>query len=251
MSKVIWGINPVLEALKSKPDQIEEIIIEKRHLKGRVYQILDRAKKEGIPFKIYTKEPFAPPKIPPQVNTQGVVAYLREFHYATLEDIESNYINSGETPIVIALDEIEDPQNLGAILRLADASGSHGVIIPKHRSCQITGTVVKVSAGSAFNLPISQVTNLKEALLYFKERNLWVIGLSHRAEKTIYDVDLQIPLIAIAGNEERGIRPSILDKCDLLVKIPMRGKVESLNVSQAIGIFLFEVIRQRYYKDRR
>lgn len=247
MSKIIWGVNPVLEALKSTPDLVEEIIIEKRQLKGKIYQILERAKKAGILVKVYTKEPFHPPKVPPHANTQGIVAYLREFPYVTLEDLVSNYQSLVETPLLLALDEVEDPQNFGSILRLADSAGVHGVIIPKHRSCQVTGTVIKVSSGSAFNVPIARVTNLKEALLFFKERGIWIFGLTPHAEKTIYQIDLRIPLLIIAGNEERGIKPSILKKCDLLARIPMRGKVESLNVAQAVGIVLFEVLRQRYY----
>jgi len=247
MSKVIWGINAVLEALKTHPDLIEEIVIQKSELKGRLFQILERAKKEGISVKVYVREPFSPPKVPPQAHTQGVVAYLQEFPYASLEEIEKNYSLKGEPALLIALDEVEDPQNVGAILRVANAAGAHGLIIPKHRACEITGTVIKVSSGSAFNIPIAKVTNLKEALWYFSQRDVWIVGLSHRAEKTIYEFDAKVPLLLVAGNEERGIRSTVLERCDFTLKIPMRGKIESLNVAQAVGIFLYEVVRQRYF----
>lgn len=249
MSKVIWGINPLLEALKRHPELIEEIIFEKKSLAGKKYQILDKAKKLNIAIKIYTKAPFSPPKVPQKANTQGVVAYLREFAYASLEEIEENWKRRGETPLVLALDEVIDPQNVGSILRVADGLGVHGVVIQKHRACEITGTVIKVSSGAAFNLPIAQVKNLKEALHFFTQRGLWILGLTHKAEKRIYELDLTIPLLVIVGNEERGIRPSILEQCDFTAKIPMLGKIESLNVAQAAGITLYEAIRQRTIKE--
>ncbi|MFN4132126.1 MAG: TrmH family RNA methyltransferase, partial [Caldimicrobium sp.] len=213
MSKVIWGINPLLEALKRQPELIEEIIFEKKSLAGKKYQILERAKKLNIPIKIYTKDPFSPPKVPKEANTQGVVAYLREFNYASFEEIEENWKKRGEIPLVLALDEVIDPQNVGSLLRVADGFGVHGVVLQKHRACEITGTVIKVSAGSAFNISIAQVKNLKEAIGYFKERGLWILGLTHKAEKKIFELDLKIPLLVIAGNEEKGIRPSILMYC--------------------------------------
>ena len=245
MSKVIWGVNPLLEALEQAPDLIEEIILEKKTLSGKKYRILEKAKALGIPIKFWERDTFSPPKVPPKANTQGVVAYLREFNYAELEDIERNWLSRGEIALVLALDEVQDPQNVGSIIRLSDAFGVHGVIIPKHRACQVTGTVVKVSAGSAFNVPIARVKNLKEALEFFHEKGLWILGLTHRAEKNIFEIDLTFPLLIIAGNEEKGIRPSILERCDFLAKIPMVGRVESLNVSQATGIALYEVLRQR------
>ncbi len=251
MVEPIWGVNAVLEALKRKAEKIEEIYIDRKHLSGKVYQILERAKKFNIPVKISTKETFSPPKIPPNVKTQGVVAYLSEFPYASLEEIEERFTKAKEKALIVMLDEIEDPQNVGAILRVSDAVGAHGIIIPKHRGCEITGTVVKVSAGSAFNIPIAKVKNLKEAINFFSKRDVWIVGLTHHAEMTIYDLPGDLPLLLIAGNEERGIRPTILERCNFLVRIPMRGLVESLNVAQAVGIALYEITRQRYYRRER
>ncbi|MFN3568334.1 MAG: 23S rRNA (guanosine(2251)-2'-O)-methyltransferase RlmB [Caldimicrobium sp.] len=245
MSKVIWGINPLLEVLKTQPHLIEEIIFEKKTFSGKKFQILEKAKKLNIPIKFYIKEPFCPPKVPKEANTQGVVAYLKEFHYASLEEIEERWVKKQELPLVVALDEVVDPQNVGSILRVSDALGAHGVILQKHRACEITSTVIKVSSGSAFHLPVVQVKNLKEAINFFSKKGLWIIGLSHKTEMPIFELDLRVPLLIIAGNEAKGIRPSIIEKCDFLAKIPMLGKIESLNVAQATAIALYEVLRQR------
>ncbi len=247
MSKVIYGVNAVLEALNSHPELIEEIWLNKTTLSGRKYQILEKAKKIGIPLKLISKPDFNPPKISPYINTQGVVAYISEFIYADLEDIVKNWENKKETPLVIMLDEVEDPQNVGSIIRTADAGGVHGIVIPKLRSCDINETVIKVSSGSAFNIPIAKVNNLKYAISFFKEKNLWIIGLTHKSDTSIYELDLKKPLAFIVGNEGKGIRKTILEKCDFLAKIPMKGKIESLNVSIATAIAIFETLRQRFY----
>jgi len=247
MSKVIYGVNAVLEALNSHPELIEEIWLNKTTLSGRKYQILEKAKKIGIPLKLISKPDFNPPKISPYINTQGVVAYISEFIYADLEDIVKNWENKKETPLVIMLDEVEDPQNVGSIIRTADAGGVHGIVIPKLRSCDINETVIKVSSGSAFNIPIAKVNNLKHAISFFKEKNLWIIGLTHKSDTSIYELDLKKPLVFIVGNEGKGIRKTILEKCDFLAKIPMKGKIESLNVSIATAIAIFETLRQRFY----
>lgn len=244
---VIYGINPVLEALKNSPQLIEEIWIERKTFSGKKYQIVEKAKKLNIPLKITD---VRPPKVPPHVNTQGVVAYIRDFPYAELEDVVKNWERGEEIPLVVVLDEVEDPHNVGAIIRTAEAVGAHGVIIPKVRSCEITETVVKASSGAVFNIPIVKVTNLKRAIEFLKERGLWILGLTHKTEKTIYELDLIIPLGVVVGNEGRGIRKGILEVCDFLGKIPMKGMIESLNVSVATGIALFEVLRQRHYLEK-
>ncbi len=250
MSKIIWGINPVLEALKSSPELVEEIWIENKSLYGKKYQIVDKAKKLEIPLKLVSSEKFKPPKVPPQVNTQGVVAYLSEFVYHSLEEIVEKWEKKGEIPLVLFLDEVEDPQNLGSIIRSADAGGVHGIVIPKRRSCEITSTVIKVSSGSAFNLPIAKVTNLKHAITFFKEKGLWIIGLTPHVQTSIYELDLTQPLALMVGNEHRGIRKSNLELCDFLAQIPMKGKIESLNVSVATAIAIFEILRQRFYSEK-
>lgn len=241
---LIYGINPILEALKNSPQLIEEIWIERKTLSGKKYQIVEKAKRLNIPLKITDARP---PKVPPHVNTQGVVAYIRHFPYAELEDVVKGWEKVKDIPLVVMLDELEDPHNVGAIIRTAEAVGAHGIIIPKIRSCEITETVIKASSGAVFNIPIVKVTNLRKAIEFLKEKGLWILGLTHKTEKTIYELDLNIPLGVVVGNEGRGIRKGIIEACDFLGKIPMKGMIESLNVSVATGIALFEILRQRHY----
>jgi len=242
---IIWGINPVLEAIKENHQKIERIILFKRALAGKVYRVLELAKKHDIPIKIVDDPSFHPPKVPPQANTQGVVAYLSEFQYSSLEDIEKAWTDTKETPLVVALDGVTDPQNLGSILRASVSLFAHGVVIPKHRACEVTGTVIKASSGGAFKIPIAKVTNLKHAISHFKKLGLYVLCLTHKTETPIFELDLSIPLVIIAGSEGSGIRPSLLKECDYLGKIPINPTMESLNVSQAVAIALYEVNRQR------
>ncbi len=244
---VVWGINPVLEALEENPEGIERIIIFKKALSGKVYRILELVKKHEIQVKIVDDPNFHPPKVPPQANTQGVVAYISEFQYASLEDIEMSWTLSHETPLVLALDGVSDPQNLGSIIRSAVALFAHGIVIPKHRACEVTGTVIKASSGVAFKIPIAKVTNLKHALSFFKKLGVYVLGLTHKTETNIFDLDLCPPLIIVAGSEGSGIRPSLLKECDFLAKIPISPRMESLNVAQAVAIALYEVQRQRRF----
>ncbi len=246
MAKVIWGINPVLEYLRHAPEKLEEIIISKKELRGKAFQIVEKAQKLGIPVKI--KRDFAPPHVPKEANTQGVVAYLKEFDYAPLEELFQRAKASEEEPLFLALDEITDPQNLGSLIRSAVAAGAHGVIIPKHRAAGITGTVVKVSSGAVSYIPIHQTKNLGRLLEDLKERGLWVAGLAAEAESTIYQLDLALPLVWVVGSEGKGLRPSIREKCDFLAAIPMRGPIDSLNAAVAGAIALFETIRQRHYR---
>ncbi len=246
MAKAIWGINPILEYLRHAPEKIEEIVISKKELRGKVHQIVEKAKKLGLPVRI--KKDFAPPGIPPEANTQGVVAYLKEFDYAELEELFRRAKEKGEKPLFLALDEITDPQNLGSLIRSAVAAGAHGIIIPKHRAAGITGTVVKVSAGAVSHIPIHQTKNLGRLLEDLKERDLWIAGLDARAGSTIYQLDLDLPLTWVVGSEGKGLRPSIREKCDFLAAIPMRGPLDSLNAAIAGAIALFETIRQRYYR---
>ncbi len=246
MGKVIWGINPILEYLRHDPNKLEEIVISKKELRGKVYQILEKAKKLGISIKI--KKDFTPPGVPPEAHTQGVVAYLKEFDYAPLEALLQRAKDKKEKALLLALDEITDPQNLGSLIRSAVAAGAHGLIIPKHRAAGITGTVVKVSSGAISHLPIHQAKNLGRLLEELKDRGLWVAGLEARAESTIYQLDLDLPLVWVVGSEEKGLRPSIKEKCDFLAAIPMRGPLDSLNAAVAGAIALFETLRQRYYR---
>ncbi len=249
MAKVVYGVNPVLEVLKVSPEKVEEIWIFKKSLSGNKYQRVERARNSGIPVKILSKS-FNPPGISSGVNTQGVVAYLKSFDYADLEDIVKNWESRKEVPLVVALDHIEDPQNLGSIIRSSCAGGVHGIVIPARRSAEVTETVIKVSSGTVFKIPVVRVKNLKHALSFFRKKGLWILGLTQKAETLIYNLDLRLPLLVIAGNEAKGIRRTILEKCDFLARIPMREDVESLNVGVATAITIFEILRQRKFSEK-
>ncbi|AEH43969.1 RNA methyltransferase, TrmH family, group 3 [Thermodesulfatator indicus DSM 15286] len=245
MPEVIWGINPVLELLRTNPSKIKEIYIQKKELKGRVYQIVERARKKDISVKI--KKELTGLGLPPEVKTQGVVAVVKDFDYVDLEDILEKAKKSQELGLIVAVDGLTDPQNLGSLIRSAVAAGAHGLIIPERRAAGITGTVVKASAGAISHLLVHQAKNLGRTLEELKERNFWIAGLEARTKNTIYQLDLKLPLVWVVGSEEKGLRPSIKEKCDFLASIPMRGPIDSLNAAVAGAIALFETQRQRYH----
>ncbi|WP_022852390.1 23S rRNA (guanosine(2251)-2'-O)-methyltransferase RlmB [Thermodesulfatator atlanticus] len=244
MAELIWGINPILELLRTNPSRIKEIYIAKKELRGKVYQIVEKARKNEIPVKVKKEFKF---RLPEDAKTQGVVALVKEYDYASLDEILSRAKKSDDMGLILAVDEITDPQNLGSLIRSAVAAGAHGVIIPERRAAGITGTVVKASSGAVSHIPIHQAKNLGRVLEELKEKNFWVAGLDAHTKTTIYQLDLRLPLVWVVGSEGKGLRPSIREKCDFLAAIPMRGNIDSLNAAVAGAIALFETIRQRYY----
>jgi len=244
----IVGRKPVLEALNSE-EEIEQVYILFGQQGGIINAIRIAAKKRGIKcnqipferFKTYT------PDLPGRQaskNTQGVIALKQDFKFSSLDEILSDP-KKASLPLILILDEIQDPHNVGAILRSAECSGVNGVIITKHKSVTITSTVTKVSAGATEHLKICQVNNLSQAIDELKEKGFWIVGSSLENAINYTEVDYKIPIALIVGNEEKGIRKLTASKCDFLVKIPMSGKIQSLNVSVATGILLFEILRQR------
>ena len=242
---IIIGRKPVLEALNAE-EEIEQVYILFGQQGGIINAIRVAAKKRGIKcnqipldrFKTYT----------PSQNAQGVIALKQDFKFSSLDENLSEAKKS-TLPIILILDEIQDPHNVGAILRSAECSGVNGVIITKHHSATITSTVTKVSAGATEHLKICQVNNLSQTIDELKEKGFWLIGSSLENAKDYNEVDYKIPIALIVGNEEKGIRKLTASKCDFLVKIPMSGKIQSLNVSVATGVLLFEILRQRQIPD--
>ena len=238
---IIIGRKPVLEALNAE-EEIEQVYILYGQQGGIINAIRVAAKKRGIKcnqiplerFKTYT----------PNQNAQGVIALKQDYKFSALNDIISN-AKKNSLPLILVLDEIQDPHNVGAILRSAECSGLNGVILTKHQSATITSTVTKVSAGATEHLKICQVNNLSQTIDELKENGFWIVGSSLENAKDYTEVDYKIPIALIVGNEEKGIRKLTANKCDFLVKIPMSGKIQSLNVSVATGILLFEIYRQR------
>lgn len=183
----------------------------------------------------------------PNANHQGVVGFLieAEFQYVEVEDILLYAAQCGEKPLVAVLDEITDPHNLGAILRSADCAGFHGIVVPKHHAAQVNATVMKTSAGAAAHLRIAQATNLVRTMEEMKEAGLWIFGADMDGEKNHWDADLTGPTAIVIGSEGRGMRRLVSEHCDVRLRIPVGGKIQSLNASVAAGILFFEAVRQR------
>ena len=236
----IYGINPVSEALRSARCQMREIWVAQGRGLKRFAGIIRMAESKGVPIRRVGRSQLD--SLTKGAPHQGVVGFIDQFNYAGLDEV----LQGGEgEPFLLILDGIEDPRNLGALIRTADACGVWGVVIPKDRAVGITPAVAKSSAGAVFYIPVVRVTNVSSTLRKIKERGIWVVGAAAEAHTEIYAHDLAIPLAVVIGGEGRGMRPLVARECDLLVSIPMRGKVNSLNASVAGSIILYEVIRQR------
>lgn len=238
---IIIGRKPVLEALNSN-EEIEQVYLLFGQQGNIINAIRVAAKKRGIKCNQIPLERFR--TYAPDKNAQGVIALKQDFKFSSLDEILSQ-TKKTSLPLVLILDEIQDPHNVGAILRSAECSGVNGVILTKHNSATITSTVTKTSAGATEHIKICQVNNLSQTIDELKEKGFWIIGSSLENSKNYDEVDYKIPITLIVGNEEKGIRKLTASKCDFLVKIPMTGKIQSLNVSVATGILLFEILHQR------
>lgn len=242
---LIIGRKPVLEALNSD-EEISQVYILYGQEGGIINAIRVAAKKRGIKVNQIPLEKFK--QIVKDKNAQGVIAVKSSQKYYTLQEIIefSKNKNLGKVfPLLLILDSIQDTHNLGAILRTAECSGVDGIIITKHNSAPINETVVKTSAGASELVKICQVNNLANAIDELKKEGFWIVGSYLGNSKPYTEVDYKIPIALVVGNEEKGIRKLTADKCDFLVHIPMKGKIQSLNVSVATGILLFEILRQR------
>lgn len=239
---IIIGRKPVLEALNSG-EEIDQVYILYGQQGGIIDTIRIAAKKRGIKCNQVPVEKFK--SITSNPNAQGVAAKKSDQKFYSVEEIISSS-KKNTYPILLILDSIQDTHNTGAIIRTAECSGVNGIILTKHNSAPINETVVKTSAGATEHIKLSQVTNLAQTLKQLKEEGFWVIGSSLSENSKVYtEADYKIPLALVLGNEEKGLRRLTIDSCDLLIKIPMMGKIQSLNVSVSAGIILFEVLRKR------
>lgn len=239
MEDIIYGRNPVIEALRAGRS-INKILIQQGA--SRTGDLIGLAKAKKVPVQEVDKRVLD--KLT-QGNHQGIVAMVAMREYVEIEEILARAKNNGEDPFVLILDEIEDPHNLGAILRTADAVGAHGVVIPKRRAVGITSTVVKASAGAAEYVPVCRVTNLVQTLNFLKEQRCWIVGADASAKEVLWSSSLQGPLGVVIGSEGKGISRLVKENCDFLVKLPMKGKIGSLNASVAAAVLSYEVVRQR------
>ena len=232
---LIYGINSILETLRGSPDRVQRLIIDKGKKSPRISEIVAEARSRRIPFS------FEPSSALDRRSGgeahQGVMAELTAFNYAELDEV----LASDPTRIIL-LDGVEDPRNLGAVIRTAEASGADAVLIPSRNSCGITGTVMKSSAGAASHIPVCRVTNVARTIALLKDRGFWAVGLDMEGREELPGDIKELPLLLIGGGENRGLRPLVKSHCDFLFRLPMKGKVSSLNLSVAVGILIYSLL---------
>ncbi len=238
----VEGRNSVLELLESKKD-INKIFITRGEKHGSINKIIAIAKERRI--IIVEKDRRQMEQIAQTNNYQGVIAIVPPFEYCEIEDILEEAQNRNEDPFVLILDGIEDPHNLGSIIRTAETAGVHGIIIPKRRAASVNATVNKTSAGAVEHMKIARVTNISDSIQKLKDAGLWICGTDINTQTYYYNQDLTGPLGIVIGNEGSGMSEKVRKNCDFLVKIPMKGKVTSLNASVSTGIVVYEAVKQR------
>ena len=238
---VIFGINAVAEALKARGRSFEWVGVASERKDIRLQNLIKDCRKLSVPVRFLPRVDLD--RMAGTASHQGVVAVTSSKQYNDLDDLIA--AKRGDHALLVVLDGIEDPHNLGAILRTADAAGADGVVIPERRAVGITGTVVKSSAGASEHLPVAKVTNIARTLEDLKAQNIWTVGLDERGAQSYESLDYNMDCAIVLGAEGKGLHDLVARKCDFLVSIPMLGKVPSLNVSVAAGVVLYEVVRQR------
>ncbi len=243
---VIFGINAVSESLKARGQAFEWVGVAKERNDLRLQKLIQECRHNSIPVRFLPRVELD--RMAGSGSHQGVVAVTSSKQYADLDDVIA--AKRGENSLIVVLDGVEDPHNLGAILRTADAAGADGVVIPERRAAGITGTVTKSSAGASEHLPVAKVTNIARTLEELKTKELWIVGLDERGKQRYDEVDYKMNCAVVLGSEGKGLHDLVGRKCDFLVSIPMLGKVPSLNVSVAAGAVLFEIVRQRRQRSQ-
>lgn len=241
----IEGRNSVLELLESGKD-INKIFIQQGEKHGSINKIIAKAKENKVIVVQTDKSKLD--QMSQTKNHQGVIAIVPPFEYSSVEDILEEAKQRNETLFILILDGIEDPHNLGSIIRTAETAGVHGIIIPKRRAVAVNSTVNKVSAGAVQYMKIARVNNITETIRYLKENDIWVCGTDMNTKKYHYEENFSIPLALVIGSEGYGMSRLVKENCDFLVKIPMHGKITSLNASVSAGIVMYEVVKQRMKK---
>ena len=238
---LVYGALPVLEALRADNRRIDKVLFAEGTREARLAEIMDLCRSRSIPWNRVPRETFAK-YVDQGANHQGVIAFTASADYVGTDEV----LNSrGETPLIVVLDGVEDPRNLGAILRVAECAAVNGVVIPERRAVGLTDTVAKSSAGAIEYVKVAKTTNLNRFIEELKSRDIWVVGTSADAKTDHYDWDWTRPTALVLGGEGGGLHRLVAENCDVLVKIPMYGKIDSLNVSVAAGVILFEARRQR------
>lgn len=241
--EVLYGVHPVLELLRAGGRPLNKLYVLRGRGGGPVEEIIHLARAQGVPLHFESRA--ALDRIASNEKHQGVVALAAARAYDSPEEILKIARERNQPPLILLLDGIEDPRNLGAIFRSAEATGVHGIILPRHRSVGLTGSVVKASAGALEHLAVARVANLARTLDELTREGLWIVGLEPTASQAYTELDYKGPIGIVVGGEAKGIREGLRSHCDFRVSLPMKGRVESLNASVAVAILLYEVIRQR------
>ncbi len=239
----LYGRHPVLELLRGGGRRVEEIAVLREGRGPALQEIANLAARQGVKVSFRTREQLTASAGNP--HHQGVVARVAEAGYATLEELLAVPAQRGEPAFFLALDQVQDPHNLGALLRTAEAVGAHGVVIPKHRSAGLTGGTAKAATGAIEFLAVARETNLVSVLEDLKKQGIWVIGSVPKGGTSAWESDLRGPICLVLGGEGPGLRPLVARSCDLLVTLPMRGRIGSLNVAAAGAVLCYEILRQR------
>lgn len=247
-AQLIYGVLPVLEALRAGNRRIERIVLAEGAHEKRFGEIIDLAREKRIPFQKIPRQNFSR-FVEAGANHQGAAAFVAAADYADAAELFEE-ITKNENALAIILDGVEDPRNLGAILRTADCAGANGVFIPERRAVGLTETVAKTSAGATEYVKIAKVTNISRLIDNLKTENVWTVGTSADATINYTDWDWTQKSALVLGGEGKGLHRLVAEKCDVLVKIPLLGRIESLNVSVAAGVILYEALRQRKEKDK-
>ncbi|MFW6139976.1 MAG: 23S rRNA (guanosine(2251)-2'-O)-methyltransferase RlmB [Acidobacteriota bacterium] len=240
MDKIV-RINPVLEILRASPNRIYKIMLQKDLRKSQFEEILSIAEEENIPV-IFTPKKKMDDQ---ESHHQGVIAFISPKEFTSLDSI----LDSSELPFLLILDQIQDPQNLGAMVRTAEGAGADGIILPERRSAGLSAAVFTVSAGALEHIRISRVKNLARTMDRLRKKEIWLIGAEGGKRKLWYEFDYNVPVGIVMGSEGKGLRRIIKQKCDEVLSLPLKGKVKSLNVASAASVFLYEVVRQRQIKE--
>jgi 23S rRNA (guanosine2251-2'-O)-methyltransferase len=241
--EIIYGINPVLEALRAEGQGLNKVILSAGKEGGSIRLLRQLAREKGIPVQVSPRE--ALDRLTGNGLHQGVLAFTAASPYSGWDDLLERVRSAPGKAVVLVLDSIEDPQNLGSLIRTAEACGIQGIILPKDRAAGITPAVVKASAGAVAHLPVARVTNLANTLEDLKKEGFWIVGADSRAEKSLYQMKFDMPVGLVIGSEGKGVRPLLLKKCDFTLSIPLKGKVSSLNAAIAGAVILFEILRQQ------
>lgn len=241
--QLIFGINPLLEALKASKRKCYKIIIESGKSGTKINSIINLSRSMKIKVENLTK-PVLNKKFP-GLNHQGVVGYFTPKATLQLQELVHQSFKNNAYPTLVILDGVQDPQNLGAIIRSAETLGIQGLILPRHRSALLNETVAKCSAGAIENLPIAIVTNLVQTIEELKKAKFWIVGVDKRGEKPCYEFKFDVPVALVIGGEEKGARPLVKKSCDFNISIPMVGSLDSLNVASASAILFYEILKQK------